>query len=935
MSAKVIPLSNKNENTYDSDQDDSDQDDSFLMNEYVEDEDGNPITDSSTLGENFDVDKLLLEDRKNAPLLDQLLWLGFSKDCKEFGQQFEYENLKSIMRWFIDSAKINISITFDDLTMAMTLFVLFADNIKQLVGDKSMDVTFIDITTVSFFCFIFELVGSTWSKTNFKSFYPLRWDGYFLSFFWCLDVVAILSMFPDIPFISEEFGITKLMDGGNANYAKAGRVVRLVRLVRLVKLYKIASERRRRQREEEELLELVRIGAADYEEEKKKMALYDQRGSKLGAQLSDAITRKVIVIVLVMLCILPLVTYDTPDQTTQFSTQFLHEFYINSGNSADAKTSILASYINTLESNDFLNDTATNPFLIYLDISPFYPNPVIYRESFLSELRASEMTTIEHITYVNNSEHVTKAIFNNQNAMEDAAFYSILLTLFVGGLIVTGSVVFTNDAQNLVLDPIERMMNMVDAVANDPLAKLQFKEPTPGTVSAGEYETRLLETTVEKITGLLRVGFGEAGAGIISANLKSGSHSINPLLPGIRIYAIVGFCDIHHFEECNLLLKSDIMTFCNSIAEIVHSSVHYWGGQCNKNLGNAFVIIWRIGDEATLNAITNMGIQKRVSQPLESEIKKRAHAIDLRRVPGVDVLADKALIGYLKIISEINRDKAILSYRKEPRLTHNGANEFKVRMGFGLHAGWAIEGAVGSLQKVDATYLSPHVNMAARLETSSRQYGVPLLASHFFHELMSPEAQSFCRKVDVVTVKGSEVPVGVYTYDALQDQTFSTKKIRVEKSRKTDKTKTSNSVEKTNENAQMNSTHTSSTTNLNASNSTDKISTDSSLKDLQKKFSFLTNRHDTTDIYEKDIDMVMLRMHITDEFLLIFKSGLDTYLEGEWPAARLKLQEANEMMKRNSTLPCDGPCVTLLNYMEEYNWTAPSTWAGFRPLTNK
>ena len=51
----------------------------------------------------------------------------------------------------------------------------------------------------------------------------------------------------------------------------------------------------------------------------------------------------------------------------------------------------------------------------------------------------------------------------------------------------------------------------------------------------------------------------------------------------------------------------------------------------------------------------------------------------------------------------------------------------KVRMGFGLHAGWAIEGAVGSLQKVDATYLSPHVNMAARLETSSKQYGVPLL----------------------------------------------------------------------------------------------------------------------------------------------------------------------------------------------------------------
>ena len=92
--------------------------------------------------------------------------------------------------------------------------------------------------------------------------------------------------------------------------------------------------------------------------------------------------------------------------------------------------------------------------------------------------------------------------------------------------------------------------------------------------------------------------------------------------------------------------------------------------------------------------------------------------VDLRRVPGVDKLSDHALVGYLKIIAEINRDPKVLAYRNEPRLTHNGTKPFKVSMGFGLHAGWAIEGAVGSIHKVDATYLSPHVNMAARLETS-------------------------------------------------------------------------------------------------------------------------------------------------------------------------------------------------------------------------
>jgi hypothetical protein len=45
-------------------------------------------------------------------------------------------------------------------------------------------------------------------------------------------------------------------------------------------------------------------------------------------------------------------------------------------------------------------------------------------------------------------------------------------------------------------------------------------------------------------------------------------------------------------------------------------------------------------------------------------------------------------------------------------------------------------------------------------ETSSRQYGVPLLASHFLFELLSTEGQAKCRKLDVVTVKGSDVPIG-------------------------------------------------------------------------------------------------------------------------------------------------------------------------------
>jgi class 3 adenylate cyclase len=45
---------------------------------------------------------------------------------------------------------------------------------------------------------------------------------------------------------------------------------------------------------------------------------------------------------------------------------------------------------------------------------------------------------------------------------------------------------------------------------------------------------------------------------------------------------------------------------------------------------------------------------------------------------------------------------------------------FHVAMGFGLHCGWAIEGAIGSEYKIDASYLSPNVNMSSRLEAACK-----------------------------------------------------------------------------------------------------------------------------------------------------------------------------------------------------------------------
>lgn len=86
-------------------------------------------------------------------------------------------------------------------------------------------------------------------------------------------------------------------------------------------------------------------------------------------------------------------------------------------------------------------------------------------------------------------------------------------------------------------------------------------------------------------------------------------------------------------------------------------------------------------------------------------------------------------------------------------------------MGFGLHVGWAIEGGIGSEFKIDASYLSPNVNMASRLEAATKQYGVNLFFSGQLYSLMTESCRKYMRHVDTVVVKGSSEPVMLYTCD--------------------------------------------------------------------------------------------------------------------------------------------------------------------------
>ena len=461
----------------------------------------------------------------------------------------------------------------------------------------------------------------------------------------------------------------------------------------------------------------------------------------------------------------------------------------------------------------------------------------------------------------------------------------------------------------------------------------------------GNFETDALVNTVTTITDLMRRCWGVAGANIISANLarqEGGlASSFNPTVPGEAAYALFAFIGIKDFDNHLNALKDEIMILINDIAAVLHEEVYRWGyedsGQCNKNLGGAFLMVYKIGAvkeviekleqaEAVIFSRRTTKVRRRRSRrsilstnristnstltraPADRMSGNHLDSIDLSSLPGMRAFTDRALLGLLKTFVGIHRDKTILEWNDDFRLGA-GVGAASINLLFGMDAGWAVEGAVGSEYKIDATYLSPHVNMASRMMSATKQYGVHFLLSERVQKLLSENAKGTLRHLDTVTVKGSSVPLKIFTYDA-------------------------------------------------------KVRHDFFLYSRTESQADLDSERYSTSIWHTDQDLCAMRSHVSDEFIATFTRGREEYLAGNWPQAiELLLQADNLMFEaqleegyntslaessfRNINIADDrevsqerlalgdGPCQNLIVYMKSRGGVAPKNWDGYRALTSK
>ena len=97
------------------------------------------------------------------------------------------------------------------------------------------------------------------------------------------------------------------------------------------------------------------------------------------------------------------------------------------------------------------------------------------------------------------------------------------------------------------------------------------------------------------------------------------------------------------------------------------------------------------------------------------------------------------------------------------------AGQQPIAIGIGINTGSLMLGTIGERHRMDGTVISDAVNLAARVESLTKDYKVPLLISEYtWRQLADPNIYDI-RSIDVVVVKGKTRPVtifGVYQRDS-------------------------------------------------------------------------------------------------------------------------------------------------------------------------
>jgi len=654
---------------------------------------------------------------------EQDIWLpNFDEDKDEV---IEEEHVPTWQEVLLKKFKVQAVHILDHnialiLVFVGTFWALFAEDMAFAVPlDKDVDKPF----AWTNLCFlIFFTVEQTCRSIA-------QYEEYCFTFFWWMELVANASMILSLgPLIidensCDEAGTSMSNLDGLAAGSRLARVMRLLRVLRVLRVFNSCRKRTKEGRE-----------AAKKPQ------------SAIGKALNEKLVRSLIMIVIALQLIFPLLNFDEQDYSRKLAfdvlvlgdnvsltyglgvgTAMWETYRVDGEYAFDPVEGRYERIYPTLIKTVVGGHSAVFTAQARPSFSSQYAECLAkgVSDSFaacppnIAKLRCTE------IEFIQPSPGVAEAYWEVQELSMAQAQYNITLVLLLMSIILVMYTALSGDVASMVVTPIEGMVMLVKKLSEDPNYQLE-------TQSKSKYETEAVRIALAKIVGLMQLGFGGAGHEIISSNLANSDNAgLDLMLRGKKKDCAYGFCDIRQFTDTVECLQDQVMLFTNSVGEIVHQSCHDNRGEPNKNIGDAFLIVWRP-----------------------------------RSMTDNTKVVDGALTAFRRCVREVASSQTLqLVTNVEAIHKKFGRGKYRTKLGFGLHFGWSVEGPVGSPTKIDCSYLSPEVKISDRLEAATKIYSSNVLMSGQFYDLLSDHIKVGIRLIDHVTLKGGVKPFRIYADD--------------------------------------------------------------------------------------------------------------------------------------------------------------------------
>jgi len=616
---------------------------------------------------------------------------------------------------------------FQGVMLFLTFVVLFGGDLVQSLADVGFDRIYTVLLYLCLACFVME-----WSLNIAAS--SLQSPVYTGSLFFFLDFIAILSIVIDILLIEAsnmaDDGIVARAARAARIGTRAGRSVRLMRLMRFLRLVRItrmlkaylAQRERRRSKRSEAMEDELDFAAT--------------RADSIGSQIGASTTRKVVIMTLMLLILLPLLERDHNFQTCNAEMVKAMDSLFVSDKIQRNCTNLLAEVdtwflhpTNVVGFSQHEDRGLTRNGLMYVVVQ----NCVLYVDHDLmgwpvslqhlaDKRRSTEIQVVpcnlEWRLYGGSSGSYFLYDFSIESKEE--AYFSLGLTLVVIVALLAFSTLFSTDAEVIVNElvvPISQLMKDMSFTSKLELDKVTSEEDM---FVSNIYEIQRLQGAFLTLRGAVASFSRFTPLEVVRHFLSAGQEArLGVAQRNVSIF----FSDIAGFTTiCESMPPIQVLSLLSEYFESMVSIIVEEQGTMLEFIGDAILAIWNAPSDVPDHAVRAVTAAVRMNRVLDG----------LR-----------------------------LKWAEEGKP--------KIRIRVGVHSADVYVGNLGSIQRMKYGVLGDGVNLASRLEDLNKRYATEVLISEEALIQQGVADAFVVRPIDLVVVKGRTKPTKIYEVIGLKE----------------------------------------------------------------------------------------------------------------------------------------------------------------------